>query len=36
MKQALIQQQVTEINIAGGEPTLWPHLIELVQYIRSK
>lgn len=36
MKQSLIQQQVTEINIAGGEPTLWPHLIELAQYIRSK
>ena len=36
MKQALIQQQVTEINLAGGEPTLWPHLIELAQYIRSK
>lgn len=36
MKQTLIQQQVTEINLAGGEPTLWPHLIELAQYIRSK
>ena len=36
MEQALIQQQVTEINLAGGEPTLWPHLIELAQYIRSK
>jgi len=31
-----IQQRVTEINLAGGEPTLWPHLIELAQYIRSK
>lgn len=36
MKHSLIQQQVTEINIAGGEPTLWPHLIELTQYIRNK
>lgn len=36
MKQTLIQQKVTEINLAGGEPTLWPHLIELAQYIRSK
>ena len=36
MKQTVIQQQVTEINLAGGEPTLWPHLIELAQYIRSK
>lgn len=36
MSQTLIQQQVTEINIAGGEPTLWPHLIELAQYIHKK
>lgn len=36
MTQTLIQQQVTEINLAGGEPTLWPHLIELAQYIRNK
>ena len=32
----MVQQQVTEINIAGGEPTLWPELIEFVRYIRSK
>lgn len=25
----LIQQKVTEINIAGGEPTLCPYLSEL-------
>lgn len=36
MSITLIQQQVTEINIAGGEPTLWPHLIELAQYIHKK
>ncbi len=35
-KPTLFQQKVTEINIAGGEPTLWPHLIELAEYIRSK
>lgn len=27
---------VTEFNIAGGEPMLYPGLIELVKYIRSK
>lgn len=26
---------VTEFNIAGGEPMLYPGLIELVKYIRS-
>lgn len=32
----LTQQKVTEINIAGGEPTLCPYLIDLAKYIRSK
>lgn len=27
---------VTEFNIAGGEPMLYPGLVELVQYIRDK
>ena len=27
---------VTEFNIAGGEPMLYPGLVELVKYIRSK
>lgn len=27
---------VTEFNIAGGEPMLYPGLVELVQYIRNK
>lgn len=37
MTNAILNQKVTEINIAGGEPTLWGHqLIELAQYIRSK
>lgn len=27
---------VTEFNIAGGEPMLYPELVELVQYIRDK
>lgn len=36
MNNMLIMQNVDEINIAGGEPTLWPHLIDLVKYIRSK
>ncbi len=36
MKNALIQQKVTEINIAGGEPTLCPYTIELARYIRNK
>ena len=32
----LTQQKVTEINIAGGKPTLCPYLIDLAKYIRSK
>lgn len=36
MMNDFMKQKVTEINIAGGEPTLWPDLIELAQYIRSK
>lgn len=27
---------VPEFNIAGGEPMLYPELVELVQYIRDK
>ena len=27
---------VTEFNIAGGEPMLYPGLVELVKYIRNK
>ncbi len=29
-------KKVTEINIAGGEPTLFPYTIDLARYIRSK
>jgi radical S-adenosyl methionine domain-containing protein 2 len=36
VQSSLIQQKVTEINIAGGEPTLSPYLVELAKYIRSK
>lgn len=36
MNNMMDQRRVTEINIAGGEPTLWPELLELVRYIRSK
>lgn len=36
MNSSLIQQQVKEINLAGGEPTLWPYLPDLVKYIHSK
>lgn len=30
------ETKVTEFNIAGGEPLLYPALIDLVQYIRDK
>lgn len=36
MNKPLIQQKVAEINLAGGEPTLWPNLTDLAKYIRSK
>lgn len=36
MGSSFIDQNVTEINIAGGEPTLWPYTIDLAKYIRSK
>lgn len=36
MGSSFINQKVTEINIAGGEPTLCPYTIELSKYIRCK
>ncbi len=33
---ALSQRNVATITLAGGEPTLHPNLIEIIQFIRSK
>lgn len=36
MDNCIAGADVTEFNIAGGEPILYPGLVELVQYIRDK
>ena len=36
MSKEQIRKKIEEINIAGGEPSLWPKLPDLVKYIHGK